>query len=62
MQALTSILMKQLAIRLSPQAGKSLVISRLRERKRPYLPLMGKSRTSSENSTCCRSNIFIGGF
>src|SRR3990167_2017667 len=31
--SLASILMKQLAIRLSPQAGKSLVISRKRERR-----------------------------
>jgi hypothetical protein len=36
MCALSSILVKQLAIRLSPQAGKSLVISRKREMRQSH--------------------------
>ena len=34
--SLTSILMRLLAIRLSPQAGKSLVISRKRARRKTH--------------------------
>jgi hypothetical protein len=85
MSALSSILMKQLAIRLSPQAGESLVISRKeplsltlsrkrekgqtrkailnsRERKRPYLPLLGKSRTDRRSARGHGSNKFAGDF